>query len=131
MRPKDDKTVLDSEGIPLVPQRIIRTLSIMTCMKNNGMFPADMGAKAFGPNYSFSGPMGVSYIDHIMIPDEFDCHVDYCEILQDDIDNVSDHLAILMSCTFPCSPSIDTICEVNRFSWHKSNYENIGNDGKQ
>ena len=54
----------------------------------------DIGYKGSGPTYTYHSTRGSSYIDHCAISNNAQHVISKCEVLDDRIHNVSDHLAI-------------------------------------
>ena len=93
-------------GVDYIQSRLIRAWGrsyrnshlMMDTLTRCGMSIVDIGSKGKGSLYTFSGHRSdkvyQSYIDHCVISDEILSYVECCEILCDDVDNVSDHLAI-------------------------------------
>ena len=100
-------------------ERFIRAMDM------HGMVVADIGEKGNGPNYSYSGWHGTSYLDHVAVPASFMNYVKDCIILPDCIENVSDHLPIILNTQFILQvPYNDKINR--RVSWHKLSESEIG-----
>ena len=81
----------------------------------------DIGRKGKGETYTFVGGHGKSYLDHAAISSEHECRVIECTVLPDSVENVSDHLAIVLQtsiqlCEYEaCSPDSWS----KRIAWHK------------
>ena len=80
-------------------------------------------------NYTFFKGNNRSYIDHILIPKHLLNKVSSCKILNDDVDNTSDHFALKMTMHFNISKSKSSqSCElkpVNNFPkplWKDENF---------
>ena len=67
---------------------------LMRMVAGYNMQMADIGEKGIGPKYSFYSALHKTYLDHCAVSEDLYNIVDRCEIIPDDIDNVSDHLAI-------------------------------------
>ena len=97
----------------------------MDSMTQLGMTAIDLNADMCkGPCYSFTYYNGRSYLDHCVISNDLMPMVDKCNIIDDDLHNVSDHLAI--SVTIKALPPIRyDITNRQQVSWHKVTPEDI------
>ena len=98
----------------------------MNTMEKFNMCAIDIGSIGSGPNYTFSSVRGRSYIDHIIVSEKLRSHV-WCEVFEDTIHNVSDHLAIQarLELANPIVRGHTPICR--HMAWHKASSEQIHN----
>ena len=89
-------------------------------MNVTNMRIVDIGSKGSGPVYTWSSDNGKlkSYIDHVAISDSLTPYLVKCEILPDEVSNVSDHLAIKteIRVQYTCNESLSTRPIT---AWHK------------
>ena len=92
-------------------------VKLMQVMMRCGMKIRDLQDDCRGPTYTYSFSQGKSYIDHCFISDDH-CHLASCNVLHDDIHNVSDHLALSVKLKVPLPTAIDLSVRV-QVAWHK------------
>ena len=74
---------------------------------------------ATGPIYTFTSGGGLSYIDHCAVTRDLLSFVSNCRIIEDDILNTSDHLAISVTISVPdYNPSSECVNR-RQVAWHK------------
>ena len=69
------------QGMRCIGNRSANGNNFMTVIQSNGMYVVDTGPKGSGPTYTFTGGYGNSYLDHIIVPKEFESRVINCEVL--------------------------------------------------
>ena len=91
------------------------------------MIMIDMCEKTCGPTYTYSFKRGRSYIDHCAISGGLYYVVKSCEVLDDEIRNVSDHLAITTELSLKCvpAPKSPRVSSTFKVAWHKATPEEI------
>ena len=94
----------------------------------NNMIAIDLCSSASGECYSFSGGHGISYLDHIIIPNDISSNVSTCQVFRDSIYNPSDHLPLFISICYCIryDPSNET--SNRRVAWSKLNQDQIRQD---
>ena len=74
--------------------------------------------KAEGRAIHFASTNGMSYIDHCAVSNSLFSVVEQCDVLEDDIRNTSDHLAIKLSLNLKCL-TIQCDWSHRQVVWHK------------
>ena len=94
---------------------------LLQVIKRHGLKIVDLDSSCEGPNFTyFSENIGKTYIDHCIGSCTLSENVSKCKILQDSIQNTSDHLAITVS--IKLNATIQTECNssvVKSVAWHK------------
>ena len=99
---------------------------LASMLREYGLKVVDLGEKGRGPCYTFSGGHGTSYLDHVVVPDAQEDMVMYTEVLTDCLENVSDHLPILIKTRIEIDMSNDvTQMFKTRIAWNKMTEEDI------
>ena len=88
------------------------------------MVVADIGYKGNGPMYSYVGWHGTSYLDHVVAPHNFMKCIRDCTILQDCVENVSDHLPIILNTNISIYAN-PNVSDRRQVSWHKLTQSDI------
>ena len=93
---------------------------LLNLARTYNMTIADIGEKGRGETFTFTGGHGTSYLDHVLVPDEIMNMVSHCEVLPDCIENVSDHLAIILSTRISLNLN-ETVNKIynSRIAWEK------------
>ena len=91
---------------------------LMSCLKSHDMCVVDIGEKGSGEGYTFASTNGMSYIDHCAVSNSLFSAVEQCNVLEDDIRNTSDHLAIKLSLNLKCL-TIQSDWSHRQVVWHK------------
>ena len=101
---------------------------LLNLASNYSLTIADIGEKGRGELYTFTGGHGTSYLDHILVPNDMMNMVSFCEVLPDCVENVSDHLAIIMNTriTLNLNQTVENIYN-SRIAWDKIQDEEIMN----
>lgn len=98
---------------------------VMQFIRQNNMCIVDIGDKGSGESYSYSGWHGNSYLDHCVVSENIVPYVEKCEILTDEVKNVSDHLALVLHLA-ECFEVEATQCQnARRVAWHRLSQEDI------
>ena len=88
--------------------------------KNLSLFPTNLDVRAKGPINTFKGGMGSSTLDYIALPICMDRQLLSCEVLEDDILNLSDHRAVKTEIKFECITSYkNDTKKVPRVLWER------------
>ena len=101
-------------------------ISVSNFARRYNFVPVNMMSYTSGPLETFVGPSGSSTTDFIMIPDSLKRAVEYCRVLNDELQNTSDHRPIelglriedLMARTF----EVNTL---KKIKWSKTSPEVI------
>jgi hypothetical protein len=95
-------------------------------VNRNGLNIVDKGDLCTGPRYTFFVEgVGESYVDHIILSAPLLSLIKDCSVLEDTLDNTSDHLAITIKIrldNLPCAKYIPSPC---RIKWAKLSKEQI------
>ena len=101
-------------------------IKLMNTMARCDMKCRDLQFDCQGPAYTYIHHAGETYIDHCMVSNVLYDDVYECKIIQDDIDNISDHLPL--SVTLGASLAVpmqgDSISR-NQIAWHKIPLEEV------
>ena len=97
---------------------------LMRMIAGYNMQMADIGEKGMGPKYSFYSALHKTYLDHCAVSEDLYNIVDRCEIIPDDIDNVSDHLAIQVVINVP-QPQLRSSEARHQVGWDKATPDEI------
>ena len=86
----------------------------------------DLGEKGRGPCYTFVGGHGTSYLDHVIVPTAYEHLVISTEVLEDCIENISDHLPIVVKSriSFYINEAVSKLYS-SRIAWNKMTDEEI------
>ena len=88
--------------------------------KNLSLSPTNLDVRAKGPINTFKGGMGSSTLDFIALPICMDRQLLSCEVLEDDILNLSDHRAVKTEIKFECITSYkNDTKKVPRVLWER------------
>ena len=90
----------------------------MNMVEKYNMLAIDMGYKCTGPTYTFSSARGKSYIDHCIVSRLLNDCV-RCEVIEDSIHNISDHLAIRALCNLGVPTVKGNTLNRHQVAWHK------------
>ena len=86
----------------------------------------DISSAGRGPCYTWHSEDGKlqSYIDHVMVSQSMRPLVKYCEVIEDCITNVSDHLPLILGLKLPCKGIVNP---VNRYqvAWQKVDNDTV------
>ena len=93
-------------------------------LQQYNMVASDMGSNCTGPTYTFSSTRGSSYIDHCFTSRHISDRLN-CEILEDTVNNVSDHLPIRAVLDISSSIVIEPTLNPRQVSWRKASAEQI------
>ena len=90
---------------------------LLNCMNKLDMSVIDMW-DCQGPSYTYTWAKGHSYLDHCVVSNDWSGIIGKCQVHQDVIQNVSDHLPISIELNLALLP---TAAEHNlhRVAWHK------------
>ena len=83
------------------------------------MYVADIGHKAHGPNVTFVGGNGCSYVDHVIIPQYLTPYVTDCFVLGDCILNVSDHSPVFIELATSINQTSSGDVNGRRVAWNR------------
>ena len=93
--------------------------SFLNFARQYNMCPIDMGKTCTGPNYSFSSTRGKSYIDHCFITNLMANRAE-CRILNDAIQNTSDHLPISVNINVRGGIECNGSSDHQQVAWRKA-----------
>ena len=89
-------------------------------MNQYGMNLVDLGEKGFGCTYTFVGGHGRSYLDHVAVSNENVGCIESCTVLPDCVENVSDHLAMIVKTNLHLEITESTHVNMSkRVAWDK------------
>ena len=95
---------------------------LIKVINRKSLYAADLESLCSGPTYTFhvSG-VGTSYIDHCVVSKRLSCNIVKCAVIDDDIMNTSDHLAISVDikANLPNSSNISNDNMAPRVAWGK------------
>ena len=77
-----------------------------------------------GPSWTFQNPLGMSYIDHVLVSEGLLSLINSCHVFPDVVANVSDHLVINVSINAFYVP-ISNVKKQKRVAWSKLTKDNI------
>ena len=97
---------------------------LMRMIAGYNMQMADIGEKGMGLKYSFYSALHKTYLDHCAVSEDLYNIVDRCEIIPDDINNVSDHLAIRVVINVP-QPQLRNSEARHQVGWEKATPDEI------
>ena len=107
-----------------------RRILDMLCNEDILMSCCDMSYKGQGPVFTFQRQgIGKSWIDHIFVSNDMYDYIYKCEVIKEDLLNVSDHLPVSLTLSLKegqSSPvSKHPYIKVNKIKWHKLTSELI------
>ena len=93
---------------------------LMKLVKRKSLSIVDKNDSCIGPKYTFNVPgIGKSYIDHFLVSKACENVISKCEVLEDSVDNTSDHLAISCSLSLCKMPDESRAINPCKVAWHK------------
>ena len=106
-----------------VPNR--NTPKLHSMVQSYDMYIADLGYKARGPNVTFMGGNGSSYVDHVIVPKCLIPNITDCFVSGDCISNVSDHSSVCIELAVSINPSNASDPNGRRVAWGKMTEDEI------
>ena len=94
----------------------------MGAMTRCQMYVYDIN-EGIGPRYTYMSGSAKTYLDHCMVSEGIRPLISRCEVLQDDVENVSDHLPLIVEINVP--PTCQDKIEREQVAWHKASPEDI------
>ena len=92
----------------------------MNAMNAYGMQVVDIGDEGRGETYTFVGGHGASYLDHVVVSSEDECKVVDCTVLSDCVENVSDHLPVILRTNIRLNnKQLAPALMKRKVAWHK------------
>ena len=100
-----------------VPNR--NTPKLHALVQEYDMYVADIGYKAHGPNVTFIGGNGCSYVDHIIVPQCIVSNITDCFVMGDCVLNVSDHSPVFIELAVSINKRPSGDKNGRRVAWNK------------
>lgn len=95
------------------------TPKLHSLVQSYDMYIADIGYKAHGPNITYRGGNGSSYVDHIIVPKCLIPKITDCFVSGDCISNVSDHSPVCIELAVSINVSFSSDLNGRRVAWSK------------